>query len=196
MPQLIAPTVRVQTSFLQAMAEFQAEGRGADEDGSAVGREIRKYADRWHDPAVFAEYTAWLRSMTDEEVFGPLGYVPCDNLWYVEGDTYLGRLGLRHRLNDFLYEYGGHIGYDVRPTARRRGHATAMLRAALLYAHREVGIDPVLVTCDDTNTASRRVIEACGGVFEDQREVKLRYWIHAAAGSEALGGAAHGAVGP
>ncbi|TJZ55803.1 GNAT family N-acetyltransferase [Streptomyces piniterrae] len=176
MPQLIAPTTRVHTSFLAAMAEFQAEGRGGAEDGSAVGREIRDYAADWHDPAVFAEYTAWLRSFVDEEVVGPMAYVPCTNLWFVEGDTYLGRLGLRHRLNDFLHEYGGHIGYDVRPTARRRGHATTMLRAALPMA-RARGLDSVLVTCDTTNTASRKVIEACGGIFEDRRGEKLRYWI-------------------
>ncbi|MCB5906739.1 GNAT family N-acetyltransferase [Streptomyces pinistramenti] len=183
MPQLIAPTVRVQASFLQAMAEFRAEGRGEEGDGSAVAREIRAYADRWHDPAVFAEYAAWLRSMTEEKTAVALGYVPCDNLWYVEGDTYLGRLGLRHRLNDFLCEYGGHIGYDVRPTARRRGHATAMLRAALPWA-RTRGLDQVLVTCDAANEPSRKVIEACGGAFDDRRGAKLRYWVPTGAPAE------------
>lgn len=54
-----------------------------------------------------------------------------------------------------------------------------MLRAVLPHAHRRLGIDPVLVTCDDTNAGSRRVIEACGGVFEDRRAEKLRYWISA-----------------
>jgi predicted acetyltransferase len=71
---------------------------------------------------------------------------------------------------------GGHIGYDVRPSARRRGHATAMLRAALPVA-RGLGIESALVTCDEDNVASRKVIEANGGVFEDQRGDKLRFWI-------------------
>jgi predicted acetyltransferase len=71
---------------------------------------------------------------------------------------------------------GGHIGYDVRPSARQRGHATAMLAAALPVA-RGLGIDRVLVTCDDDNIASRKVIEASGGVLEDQRGDKLRYWV-------------------
>ncbi|TSB21636.1 GNAT family N-acetyltransferase [Streptomyces benahoarensis] len=78
--------------------------------------------------------------------------------------------------HDFLLAHGGHIGYDVRPTARRRGHATAMLRAALPRA-RVLGLDRVLITCDATNTASRKVIEACGGLFEDRRGVKLRFWV-------------------
>lgn len=103
-------------------------------------------------------------------------WVPMTTLWYVEDDTFLGRLAIRHRLTPFLLERGGHIGYDVRPTARRRGHATAMLRRALPVC-RDLGIDRVLVTCDTTNTGSRKVIEAGGGEFEDERGGKLRYWI-------------------
>jgi predicted acetyltransferase len=63
----------------------------------------------------------------------------------------------------------------ARPSARERGHATAMLAAALPVA-RGLGIGHALVTCDDDNLASRKVIEANGGVLEDQRAVKLRYW--------------------
>ena len=91
-------------------------------------------------------------------------------------DTYLGRINLRHHLNEGLSEIGGHIGYDVRPTARRRGHATAMLAAALPRAA-ELGIDQALVTCDAENTASRKVIEANGGVLEDERGGTLRYRV-------------------
>ncbi len=176
MPQLIAPTVRVRESFLEAMGELRAEGKGGPGDDTAVGREIRRFGDEWAEPAGFARYLDWLRSMTRADVARPLGLVPCTSLWYVEGDAFLGRLGLRHELDEFLLELGGHIGYYVRPTARRRGHATAMLRAALPVAH-GLGIRSVLVTCDTTNTASRKVIEACGGIFEDQRGGKLRYWV-------------------
>ena len=83
---------------------------------------------------------------------------------------------MRHRLTEFLRDVGGHVGYYVRPSRRRRGHATAMLRAVLPYAA-DLGLERVLVTCDDTNEGSRRVIEAAGGVLEDQRGVKLRYWL-------------------
>jgi GNAT superfamily N-acetyltransferase len=57
------------------------------------------------------------------------------------GEEFLGRIAVKHRLTDRLREVGGHIGYDVRPTARRRGHATAVLAAALLLAH-DLGIEP------------------------------------------------------
>jgi predicted acetyltransferase len=94
----------------------------------------------------------------------------------VEGDEFLGRTSIRHRLTPALLEIGGHVGYDVRPSARRRGHATAMLQAALVVA-RDLGIDPALVTCDVDNVGSRTVIERNGGVLEDQRSGKLRFWV-------------------
>ena len=158
------------------MAEFRAEGRGGPEDRSMVGRDIQQFGDRWHDPQVFAAYVRRVCDEALEETPRPERFVPSTTLWWVDGTEYLGRIAIRHRLNAFLLEYGGHIGYDVRPSARRRGHATAMLRQALPVAHR-LGIDPVLVTCDVDNTASRKVIEANGGALEDQRGVKLRYWI-------------------
>jgi predicted acetyltransferase len=96
----------------------------------------------------------------------------------VNGGEYLGRIAIRHRLTDGLREWGGHIGYIVRPSARQRGYATAMLAAALLLA-RGLGIDPALLTCDAGNIGSRKVIEANGGRLEDQRGVKLRYWVPA-----------------
>lgn len=188
-PQLIRPTVRHRASFAAAMREFEEEGRGAPEDLSSIGRDIRRLRGRWEDPEVFAAYVAQTVADAREDSPRPAGQVPCTTLWYVSGDRYLGRIAIRHRLNAMLLDYGGHIGYDVRPSARRRGHATAMLRAVLPVAHR-LGIDPVLVTCDDTNTASRKVIEAAGGRFEDQRAEKLRYWISTAPAQPGNGPAA------
>lgn len=175
-PQLIAPDVRIHVSFLAAMAEFGAEGRGSLADSSMVGRDLRTWSASWHDPERFAAYVAAERAAGREETPRPEGFVPCTTLWWTEGDEYLGRISVRHRLTEFLRDYGGHIGYDVRPSARRRGHATAMLRAALPRVA-ALGVDPALITCDTTNTASRKVIEACGGRFEDERGGKLRYWV-------------------
>lgn len=68
------------------------------------------------------------------------------------------------------------IGYDVRKSARRRGHASAMLGGALPIAH-ALGVDPALVTCDEDNTASRRIIERHGGVLERRAGPRLYYWL-------------------
>jgi predicted acetyltransferase len=176
MPRLIPPTTDVQASFLAAMKEFQAEGRGGADDNSMLGREINQNNDRWDDPKQFASYVSRLRADALEESPRPEGHVPGTTLWWVDGKEYLGRLTIRHRLSAHLREVGGHIGYDIRPSARRRGHATVMLAAALPVAYR-LGVDPALVTCDEDNVASRKVIEANGGVFEDSRNGKRRYWV-------------------
>jgi predicted acetyltransferase len=158
------------------MAEFQAEGRGGADDATMVGDEIRRYGGTWHDGDAFEQYVRWLRDQALEESPRPEWFVPSTTLWWVDGTEYIGRIAIRHRLTPKLLEMGGHIGYDVRPSARQRGHATAMLRAALPVA-RSLGIEQALVTCDEDNVASRKVIETNGGVLADQRGDKLRYWV-------------------
>jgi predicted acetyltransferase len=178
MPQLTLPTTAVHSSFLSAMVEFRDEGRGVGDDRTMLGRDISEYAGGWRDPAAFRDYVGLVRDQARDEAPRPAWLVPSTTLWWVEGDEYLGRLAIRHRLTPHLLEYGGHIGYDIRPSARRRGHATTMLGASLPWA-RELGIDPVLVTCDNDNVGSRKVIEGNGGVLEDRRGVKLRFWVPA-----------------
>jgi predicted acetyltransferase len=94
----------------------------------------------------------------------------------VDGTEYIGRVHIRHRLTLFLRDVGGHIGYHIVQSHRRLGHATAMLGAALPVAH-QLGLDCVLITCDFDNVGSRKVIEANGGLYQDQRGKKLRYWV-------------------
>ncbi len=172
MPELVRPTIAVQESFLEAMDEFAAEGA----HDSQTAHWIERYGDAWATREGFGEFVDSLYAEeTDPETL-PERWVLTSTRWWADGDRYLGRIAVRHELNDFLREVGGHIGYDVRPTARRQGHATAMLRAVLPHAH-DLGIDPALVTCDNDNIGSIRVIESCGGVLEDRRGDKLRYWV-------------------
>lgn len=180
MPELIEPHVSVRESFLQAVDELVEDGRVARED-SMIGRWIRLYADRWATEDGFADFVAYLHADARPAARRPSHHVPQSTWWLVDGDVYLGRISCRHVLNDWLAEFGGHIGYEVRPSARRQGHATTMLRAVLPHAH-ALGVDPALLTCDDSNVASRKVIEAAGGEFEDQRGEKLRYWIATGSG--------------
>lgn len=174
MPGFVAPDARYQRSFLAAAAELLAEGRGGDDDTSAEGELLRD--PPWRGAGGFEEFVRRLRAAATPGAPMRPGFVPDTTLWWVEGDEYLGRLSVRHALNDWLHDYGGHIGYIVRPSARRQGHATAMLRAGLPVAH-ALGIDPALLTCDLDNLASRRIIERAGGVLEDRRGDKLRFWM-------------------
>jgi predicted acetyltransferase len=107
---------------------------------------------------------------------GPTGFPIQDTFWWVDGEEFIGRIAVRHWLTDGLLDMGGHIGYEVRPSWRRRGHATAMLVSALEYAA-GIGLDRVLLTCAVDNLASQKVIERCGGILEDERAGRLRFWI-------------------
>jgi predicted acetyltransferase len=108
------------------------------------------------------------------------GRVPATFLIAESDGNLIGRTSIRHELNDFLFNFGGHIGYGVRPSYRRQGFATEVLRQSLAYA-RELGITEVLVTCLDNNEGSKRVIESHGGLLENKVEFEgalwRRYWI-------------------
>lgn len=112
----------------------------------------------------------------------PAGFVAHAELVAVVDGDIVGRTSIRFELNEFLSTLGGHIGYAVRPPFRRQGYATEILRQSLDLA-RARDIDPVLVTCDDDNLASAKVIEVNGGRLESTIDgespdmpLKRRYW--------------------
>lgn len=132
-------------------------------------------------------------SMLEEHERGvnlPPNHVPSTFLFAVEGQRIVGRVSIRHRLNDVLFRVGGHIGYVVVPEFRRQGYATEMLRLALRVAHEKLGIGRVLVTCDDDNIGSIRAIERNGGVLEGVIDgpgldrPKRRYWFETRDGGD------------
>jgi predicted acetyltransferase len=173
-PTLIGPTERLHASWLEARDEW---GRGVHQAGAGLWLAEDLDVDT---PKGFSMWLERLRRESDISVPPADGKVHATYWWIVEGDTYLGAITLRHDLNHFLRAVGGHVGFGIRPSARRRGLARWALRSVLLQA-RSLGLERVLVTCDDDNVASARTIEANGGTLEDVRErdggPKRRYWI-------------------
>ena len=129
----------------------------------------------------FAEYVRRLDGWTRGQAL-PEGFVPNTFLVGVVRNTIIGRVSIRHELNDYLSTYGGHAGYGVVPSQRNRGYASQMLRLTLPIAAK-LGLPRLLVTCDADNPASQRVIEKAGGKLENilaepgKTVSKKRYWI-------------------
>lgn len=171
---LTEPSALYQESFLQGLREFQAEGRLLNYDIQRVAND-------------FATFLQQERNLHDPQRIRLLrpGSVPQSNFWLIAGDEYIGLLSIRHEFNDFLLRVGGNIGYQIRPSKRRQGYGKEILRLGLLKA-RELGIPRALVTCDENNIGSKKVIEYNGGIFENAVNVegslvkKLRYWIELA----------------
>lgn len=119
----------------------------------------------------------------DPSVPPAAGRVHASAFWITSDDEVVGFIQLRHELNDFLENVGGHIGYSVKPSARRQGHARRAL-GMLLGEARGLGLERVLITCDEDNAASARTIESQGGVLQDIIDGAAygygstrRYWI-------------------
>jgi predicted acetyltransferase len=170
---LLRPTIHLFDSWASAVAEFG--------DGHIDGAGLPSPAtpDRETLDALIAESI----TLADTTVAPPEGRVHNDLYWIVDDGEVVGFLSFRHALNDYLSEVGGHIGYAVRESRRRQGYASKAVDLALDRA-REIGLDRVMVTCDDDNEPSARTIERAGGVLQDVRDqsergypLVRRYWI-------------------
>lgn len=176
MTALARPDLRLHGTWAEAVQEFG----DSTVHGSGVWRlPEQRFADVTEEGC--AAFIALILEESDPSVPLPDGRVPCTYFWITDGDPeeVVGFLAFRHRLNAWLFEEGGHIGYSVRPSRRREGHASRALSLAVDLAP-GLGIDRVLVTCDEDNLGSAATIERGGGVYEDTRNGKRRYWIAAA----------------
>jgi predicted acetyltransferase len=144
--------------------------------------DVPHFLHYWREGMPFARY---LEVLAERELGVDLSTdrVPSTFLFAFVGPRVVGRASIRHRLNSRLDRVGGHIGYAVVPEFRGKGYATEILRQSLDIAKNHFGIHRALVTCDDDNAASIRVIEKNGGALrdivsdEDLPKPKRRYWI-------------------
>lgn len=155
-------------------------------------KEIKKYDI--DNPDAFAgcssiekyDYEEWLKKLDEDLDFENIkpGRVPASTYFSVRksDNKIIGIVNIRHDFNEYLENYGGHIGYSIRPTQRRKGYGYKQLKLALEKCL-EIPINKVLITCRENNIGSAKTIESCRGIYEDTRfcekeNVNLkRYWI-------------------
>jgi len=166
--KIIRPHIAFKTSFLEGLRQFQAEG-------------LPWFQSMNYD---------WIEENFEEYIEGELssatsraeGLVPETKFWGIFKDEYAGKISIRHELNDSLRVMGGHIGYDTVPSFRGRGIGSQMLSLVLPEA-KSLGLKRVLLTCDDNNFPSIRIIEKNGGklerkaVLDPGKPLKRYYWI-------------------
>ncbi|MGO4538763.1 GNAT family N-acetyltransferase [Paenibacillus sp. 2TAB19] len=167
--RLTKPTEALRDAYMAYYMEWQLSGE------DAVPWVVSK------DPSDFDGMLKWYEERERGENL-PEGWVPDSTYWLVgEQGLLLGVVNIRHALTPFLLERGGHIGYGIRPSERRKGYAGELLRLSLIEA-KHLGINRVLVVCDESNTASAKTILKNGGIpdrdfVEEDGNVIRRFWI-------------------
>lgn len=170
--KLIRPCADFKESYLEALAEYHAEGRYIHQDINALRadfdgfiKELRAEKGYPHQP-----YQSWVDP------------VPETIVWLIKDDKYLGTVDIRHRLNWHLEKWGGHVHFNIRPSMRGKGFGMKILQKAIPIVN-YLGIDKALITLKPDDKAAIRIVEACGGVFEDETletdkfPAMRRYWL-------------------
>lgn len=168
---MVKPDIRYKKSFLEALSEYQSEKINIKHNRN------RHYNNLDKDDLI-KDFNAYVSSELAKEksLNIPAGYVAESVYWLIDHEEFIGKVNIRHQLTEKLKQAGGHIGYDVRPSKRDLGYGNNILRLVLSEA-KKIGMKQVLLTCNINNLLSKKVIENNGGVFQDQLNDNLRYWI-------------------
>ncbi|OGI95844.1 hypothetical protein A2917_01160 [Candidatus Nomurabacteria bacterium RIFCSPLOWO2_01_FULL_42_17] len=163
---LVRPSLVYKDSFIEAAKEFEDAGENIYMRGSKPNDDFNQLLIKIKE--------------REEGANLPADRVPQTELWFVSGGEFIGWTKIRHKTNEKLLQEGGHIGYSIRPSKRKMGFGNKILNLALQEAEK-LGMEKVLVTCDDDNEGSARIIENNGGVLENkisiEGKLKRRYWI-------------------
>ncbi|WP_242270200.1 GNAT family N-acetyltransferase [Bacillus cereus group sp. BfR-BA-01395] len=166
---LLTPTTDLQDEYLDFYNEWKDSGE------TMIPWVISK--DPFNFPAMVQELLD-----AHNGVNLPQSWVPDSTYWLVtDNNRIVGAVNIRHSLTEHLFNAGGHIGYGIRPSERRKGYATKLLELSLEKT-KKLNITRALVVCDEVNTASEKTILHNGGVrdddfIEEDGNVVRRFWI-------------------
>ena len=164
--------IRPHKKFIQSYAEAIEEDKIFRPDGEILFSEPETIIERSYN--------------LEHGIYLPINYVRATTFWLADKGKFIGEINIRHELNSSLMNYGGNIGYEIRQSECFKGYGTKMLSMALIYCKETLNLNRVLITCDDDNIGSIKVIENNGGVFENKVKNSLsrgnvitrRYWIN------------------
>lgn len=166
--KLVKPTLSMEKEYVDYITEWEAtEEKIVPNAAKRDSMSFKELVNKWE------EY--------ESERMYEKGLVPSSMYFLIDNHNKIyGAIDIRHELNDYLLQYGGHIGYGIRPSQRRKGYASQMLTLALPIV-KELGISKALITCDKNNVGSAKTIMNNGGILENEvingDEITQRYWI-------------------
>ncbi len=167
--KLVLPTPEYKEKLMDYKREFIENGDSMD---GTAGLNNAETFEEW--------YSVFLDNLKEETV--RKGLVPATTYIAISTDNgrLIGMIDIRHRLNDYLLNYGGHIGYSIRKSERKQGYATEMLALALKECAK-LNIKKVLITCDKENIASVKTMINNGAKLQNEipegNRITQRYWI-------------------
>lgn len=164
--KLITPSTQYKAPYLDMLADWKT-----------TGEKVTPFTLKYDTN----DFDAFVNKLIKFQTVADEGFVCHSTFWlFNEDDVIVGVSNLRHELNDKLLLIGGHIGYGIRPSYRKRGYATKILELSLIEAQKR-GIEKALVTCDKINIASKKTILKNGGIFWEENlfdgMMILKYWI-------------------
>lgn len=170
--KLVRPSIDYKEDYLKALEEYHAEGRYLYQDIGLLNADFEQFIKEMKSEKGYPHqpYQDWVEP------------VPETVVWLVKDDQYIGTVDIRHRLNWHLEKWGGHVHFNVRPSMRGMGYGQKILRKAMPIIN-YLGIDKALLTVKPDDEAAKRIIEACGGEFEDETATTdkfpamARYWL-------------------
>ncbi len=167
--KLVKPSIKFEHQILEYKKEFEDNNENM---AGTANLPTYKIVEEWLD---------LLKDNSKEETVRT-GLVPASTFLALreEDNTIIGMIDIRHRLNDYLFNFGGHVGYSVRISERLKGYAQKMLNLGLEEC-KKINIDKILVTCDKENIGSSKTIIRNGGILENEvsenDKITQRYWI-------------------
>ncbi|MCB1563045.1 MAG: GNAT family N-acetyltransferase [Alphaproteobacteria bacterium] len=170
--KLVKPGIEYKDSYLEALKEFQAEGRYTFLDIDHVRDNFEDFIRKVNDGKkhLHKPYADWVEP------------IPETVLWLVKDREFIGTLNIRHRLNWHLEKWGGHVNFVIRPTMRGKGFGKKILQKGIPYLT-HFGIDRALITLSPNNKAGVHIVEFCGAKFQDELPAtdkfpaRRRYWL-------------------
>ena len=164
--KLVKPTKKYGQGWCEALSEFREEKR-------------KGFWNREKEPDSLDDY---IKMTKDHEKGKNISkdWAPATTYWLIDKGKFIGHTNIRHKLNAKLRKIGGNIGYYIRPSERNKGYGTQILKLALIKA-KKLGLKKMLITCAESNIASKKIIEKNKGRFKnkvaDKNGNNLRYWI-------------------